>query len=219
MTRKSSGVDVQHAIPIVIGLACGIYAFSVGVPRLVTQLTGVEGSFTAERCTWELDSEGETQGECEGSFTASDGSFTIRPIESEGVFHSRPQEPVTRLVGGPSADKAVPPDLATSLVPMGFGLTASAFPAWALTAATRDAAERRRRRRAWPAAADLPEFRAGQDPARRIRYRNRCRIVRRHRCRVLRRIRCRVVRSRGVGTARRYDTEAPLLRVSPICDA
>ncbi|WP_371588300.1 hypothetical protein [Streptomyces virginiae] len=156
MTRKSSGVDVQHAIPIVIGLACGIYAFSVGVPRLVTQLTGVEGSFTAERCTWELDSEGETQGECEGSFTASDGSFTIRPIESEGVFHSRPQEPVTRLVGGPSADKAVPPDLATSLVPMGFGLTASAFPAWALTAATRDAAERRRRRRAWPAAADLP---------------------------------------------------------------
>ncbi|MFF1372420.1 hypothetical protein [Streptomyces virginiae] len=156
MTRKSSGVDVQHAIPIAIGLACGIYAFSVGVPRLVTQLTGVEGSFTAERCTWELDSEGETQGECEGSFTASDGSFTIRPIESEGVFDSRPQEPVTRLVGGPSADKAVPPDLATSLVPMGFGLTASAFPAWALTAATRDAAERRRRRRAWPAAADLP---------------------------------------------------------------
>ncbi|MFJ6496733.1 hypothetical protein [Streptomyces virginiae] len=156
MARKTSGVDVQHAIPIVIGLACGIYAFSVGVPRLVTQLTGVEGSFTAERCTWELDSEGETQGECEGSFTASDGSFTIRPIESEGVFHSRPQEPVTRLVGGPSADKAVPPDLATSLVPMGFGLTASAFPAWALTAATRDAAERRRRRRAWPAAADLP---------------------------------------------------------------
>ncbi|MGW2581675.1 hypothetical protein ACWCYZ_10095 [Streptomyces virginiae] len=156
MTRNSSGVDVQHAIPIVIGLACGIYAFSVGVPRLVTQLTGVEGSFTAERCTWELDSEGETQGECEGSFTASDGSFTIRPIESEGVFHRRPQEPVTRLVGGPSADKAVPPDLATSLVPMGFGLTASAFPAWALTAATRDAAERRRRRRAWPAAADLP---------------------------------------------------------------
>ncbi|MYV74207.1 hypothetical protein GT352_09675 [Streptomyces sp. SID1046] len=156
MTRKSSGVDVQHAIPIAIGLACGIYAFSVGVPRLVTQLTGVEGSFHAERCTWELDSEGETQGECEGSFTASDGSFTIRPIESEGVFHSRPQEPVPRLVGGPSADKAVPPDLATSLVPMGFGLTASAFPAWALTAATRDAAERRRRRRAWPAAADLP---------------------------------------------------------------
>ncbi|MCX5273205.1 hypothetical protein [Streptomyces virginiae] len=156
MTRKSSGVDVQHAIPIVIGLACGIYAFSVGVPRLVTQLTGVEGSFTAERCTWELDSEGETQGECAGSFTASDGSFTIRPIDSEGVFDSRPQEPVTRLVGGPSADKAVPPDLATSLVPMGFGLTASAFPAWALTAATRDAAERRRRRRAWPAAADLP---------------------------------------------------------------
>ncbi|MFE6083356.1 hypothetical protein [Streptomyces virginiae] len=156
MARKSSGVDVQHAIPIVIGLACGIYAFSVGVPRLVTQLTGVEGSFHAERCTWELDSEGETQGECEGSFTASDGSFTIRPIESEGVFHSRPQEPVPRLVGGPSADKAVPPDLATSLVPMGFGLTASAFPAWALTAATRDAAERRRRRRAWLAAADLP---------------------------------------------------------------
>lgn len=166
MARKSSGVDVQHAIPIVIGLACGIYAFSVGVPRLVTQLTGVEGSFTAERCTWELDSEGETQGECEGSFTASDGSFTIRPIESEGVFHSRPQEPVTRLVGGPSADKAVPPDLATSLVPMGFGLTASAFPAWALTAATRDAAERRRRRRAWPAAADLPRIsgRSGSRP-------------------------------------------------------
>ncbi|MCX4958653.1 hypothetical protein [Streptomyces virginiae] len=156
MTRKSSGVGVQHAIPIAIGLACGIYAFSVAVPRLVTQLTGVEGSFHAERCTWELDSEGEAQWECEGSFTASDGSFTIRRIEAAGVFDSRPEEPVARLVDGPSADKAVPPDMATSLVPMGMGLTAFVFPAWALNAATRDAAERRRRRRAWPAAADLP---------------------------------------------------------------
>ncbi|MGW3325620.1 hypothetical protein [Streptomyces virginiae] len=176
MTRKSSGVDVQHAIPIAIGLACGIYAFSFGVPRLVAQLTGVEGSFTAEHCTWELDSEGEAQGECEGSFTAADGSFTIRPIEAEGVFDRRPQEPVARVVGGPSADKAVQPDMVTSLVPMGMGLTAFAFPAWALTAATRDAAERRRRRRAWPAAADLPpnfgpvrirpaESSAGSEPA------------------------------------------------------
>ncbi|MFG2482086.1 MULTISPECIES: hypothetical protein [Streptomyces] len=156
MTRKSSGVDVQHAIPIVIGLACGIYAFSVAVPRLATQLTGVEGSFHAERCTWEQDSEGEPQAECRGYFTASDGSFTIRPIKAEGFFDSRPQEPVATLVSGPSADKAVRPGVLNSLAPMGLGLTAFAFPAWALTAATRDAAERRRRRRAWPAAADLP---------------------------------------------------------------
>lgn len=156
MTRKSSGVDVQHAIPILIGIACGIYAFSFAVPRLVTQLTGVEGSFTAEHCTWGEDSEGESQWECKGYFTASDGSFTIHPVKAEGFFDSPPEEPVATLVSGPSADAAVRPGVANSLAGMGLGLTAFAFPAWALTAAVRDAAERRRTRRAWPAAADLP---------------------------------------------------------------
>ncbi|MFJ6756871.1 MULTISPECIES: hypothetical protein [unclassified Streptomyces] len=147
MTRTNSGVRWHHAIPIAIGLAFGIFAFALSVPRLVTQLTGVEGSFRAEHCTWEEDSDGDPQATCKGSFTASDGSFTIRGIEIEGRFETRPKAPVASLVSGPSADKAVRPDFRTSLAPMVLGLTGFAFPAWALTSATRDALDRRRRRR------------------------------------------------------------------------
>ncbi|WP_327415836.1 hypothetical protein [Streptomyces sp. NBC_01233] len=147
MTRTNSGVRWHHAIPIAVGLAFGIFAFALAVPRLVTQLTGVEGGFRAERCTWEEDSEGDPEATCKGTFTASDGSFTIRGIEIEGRFEARPKAPVASLVSGPSAGKAVRPDLLTSLAPMGLGLTGFAFPAWALTSATRDAFDRRRRRR------------------------------------------------------------------------
>ncbi|MFD9335941.1 hypothetical protein ACFWBF_16240 [Streptomyces sp. NPDC060028] len=144
MTRKNSGVRWVHAIPIAVGLACGIYAFSLAVPRLVTQLSGVEGTFRAERCTWETASHGDRQAACEGSFTASDGSFTIRRIEAETPFDTPPTGPVASRVSGPSADKAVRPGIAGSLAPMGLGLAGFAFPAWALTAATRDALARRR---------------------------------------------------------------------------
>ncbi|MEJ8642859.1 hypothetical protein WKI68_18635 [Streptomyces sp. MS1.HAVA.3] len=86
MTRTNSGVRWHHAVPIAVGLAFGIWMFSAAVPRLVTQLAGVEGTFQAERCTWEESSDGEWEAICRGSFTASDGSFTIPRIESEGRF-------------------------------------------------------------------------------------------------------------------------------------
>ncbi|WP_374775422.1 hypothetical protein OG756_23770 [Streptomyces sp. NBC_01310] len=144
----------HHAVPIAVGLAFGVWMFSAAVPRLVTQLTGVEGTFQAERCTWEESSEGELEAICRGSFTAPDGSFTIPRIESEGRFDTPPTEPMAAAVSGPSADKAVRPDLTTSLAPMGLGLTAFAFPAVALTGLTRHLLDRRRRR-----ATDLAELR------------------------------------------------------------
>uniref|UniRef100_A0AAU2JRY8 Uncharacterized protein n=1 Tax=Streptomyces sp. NBC_00049 TaxID=2903617 RepID=A0AAU2JRY8_9ACTN len=169
MTRTNSGVRWQHAIPIAVGLAFGIWAFSLAVPRLVTQLTGVEGRFTAERCTWETDSDGDRKAVCKGSFTASDGSFTIRGIEIDGRFDDQPTEPVASLASGPSADRAVQPGLATSLAPIGLGLTAFAFPAWALTAATRDGLARLRDRRTGTpgagAADDVAPAAVESDPA------------------------------------------------------
>ncbi|MFA7766932.1 hypothetical protein [Streptomyces sp. NRRL S-448] len=151
MTRTNSGVRWIHAFPISIGIAAGIFMYSAATPRLITQLTGVEGTFSAEICTWgDFDSEGDRRMSCVGDFTASDGSFTLSEIEIDGTFDDRPTAPMAARVSGPSADHAVQTDLGTSLAPMGVGLTAFAFPAWALTAATRDALDRRRRRRNRP---------------------------------------------------------------------
>ncbi|MGW6984902.1 hypothetical protein ACWGE1_36535 [Streptomyces sp. NPDC054932] len=157
MTRTNSGVRWHHAIPIALGLAAGIFMCHAAVPRLITQLTGVEGTFRAERCTWgEPDSDGDRTMKCEGRYSAADGSFTIPGIEIDGVFDDRPKAPVPARVGGPSADHAVQTDLLTSLAPIGVGLTAFAFPAWALTAATRDVLTRRRHRRSGPAEVEPP---------------------------------------------------------------
>ncbi|MEV6952807.1 hypothetical protein [Streptomyces sp. NPDC051183] len=153
MTRTNSGLRRVHAIPVAVGLACGIYAFSLAVPRLATQLTGVDGTFRAERCTWEKVSAEDLEAACTGSFTASDGSFTISRIRAEGWFETPPTGPVVSRVSGPSADKAVRPGVITSLAPMGLGLVALAFPAWALTAAGRELLGRRRAGRGAPHAA------------------------------------------------------------------
>ncbi|MFF2788727.1 hypothetical protein ACFVT6_18460 [Streptomyces sp. NPDC058049] len=153
MTRTNSGVRWIHAFPISIGIAAGIFMFNAAVPRLITQLAGVEGAFSAEICSWgSFDSEGDRRMSCAGDFTAADGSFTLSGIEIDGMFDDRPKAPVAARVSGPSADHAVQTDLGTSLAPMGMGLIAFAFPAWALTAATRDALDRRRRRRNRPPA-------------------------------------------------------------------
>ncbi|MEU5148125.1 hypothetical protein AB0G42_13120 [Streptomyces yangpuensis] len=145
MTRTNSGVRWIHAIPIAIGLAVGIFMWHAAVPRLITQLTGVDGAFTAERCVWgEPGSAGDRTLTCAGSFTAADGSFTLPGIGIYGDFDGRPAAPVAARVSGPGADHAVQMSLLTSLAPIGLGLTAFAFPAWALTAATRDALTRRR---------------------------------------------------------------------------
>ncbi|MFI7359844.1 hypothetical protein ACIBTP_38665 [Streptomyces avidinii] len=151
MTRTNSGVRGIHAVPIAIGIAVGIFMCHVAAPRLVTQLTGVDGTFRAERCAWgDFDSDGDRTMTCAGDFTASDGSFTLPEIKIDGVFDQRPDAPVAARVSGPSADHAVQMDVVGSLAPIGLGLTAFAFPAWALTAAVRDAADRRRRRRTGP---------------------------------------------------------------------
>ncbi|QES56188.1 hypothetical protein DEJ51_20140 [Streptomyces venezuelae] len=149
--RTNSGVRWIHAVPIALGIAVGIYMCHAAVPRLITQLTGVEGTFRAEHCAWgEPDSDGERAMRCTGDFTAADGSFTLAGVKSDGTFDERPKAPVSARASGPSADHAVQMDFAGSLAPIGMGLTAFAFPAWALTAATRDALDRRRRRRADP---------------------------------------------------------------------
>ncbi|MFE0602602.1 hypothetical protein ACFW2T_10390 [Streptomyces sp. NPDC058892] len=146
MTRTNSGVRWVHAVPIAIGLAVGIWMFHAAVPRLIIQLTGVDGRFSAERCVWgDPNSMGDRTLTCAGSFTAADGSFTLRGIGIDGVFDERPQASVAARVSGPDADGAVQMSILTSLAPMGLGLTALAFPAWALTAATRDALSRARR--------------------------------------------------------------------------
>lgn len=144
MTRSNSGVRWWHALPALVGLGFGIWGFWNSVPRLVTQLTGVEGTFHAERCRWETDSDGDRQAACTGSFTAADGSFTLRAIPIDGLFERRPTGPVPAQVAGESADHAVRPDLETSLAPIGLGLVCCVFPAWAATAAVRDALARRR---------------------------------------------------------------------------
>ncbi|MCX4541813.1 hypothetical protein [Streptomyces sp. NBC_01565] len=144
MTRANSGVRWRHAIPILIGFGIGIFAFSVAVPRLVTQLTGVEGTFVAERCRWEENTHGERHAACTGSFTAADGSFTLRGIDIDGLFDERPTQPMAARVSGPSADTVVQTDLLTSLLPIGIGVLACIFPVWAVIAAVRDAIGRRR---------------------------------------------------------------------------
>ncbi|MGW7327155.1 hypothetical protein ACWGIU_00680 [Streptomyces sp. NPDC054840] len=155
-TGTDSGVRWFHAAPITLGITVGIFMCHTAVPRLVTQLTGAEGTFRAERCAWgNPDSDGARTMTCAGDFTASDGSFTLTGIKIDGVFDERPKAPVTARVSGPSADHAVQMDIATSLAPIGMGLTAFAFPAWALTAATRDALDRRRRRRNRPPQTDV----------------------------------------------------------------
>ncbi|MCX5304245.1 hypothetical protein OG304_12355 [Streptomyces sp. NBC_00160] len=151
MTRTNSGVRWIHTIPIAIGIICGILMWHMAVPRLITQLTGLDGTFLAERCTWgDLDSDGERTMTCAGDFTATDGSLALPGIEIDGVFDEWPEEPVSARVSGPSADHAVQMEFGASLAAIGMGLTAFAFPAWALTAATRDALDRRRRRRNSP---------------------------------------------------------------------
>ncbi|MGW6576262.1 hypothetical protein ACWGAN_29390 [Streptomyces sp. NPDC054945] len=151
-TRTNSGVRWIHAVPIAVSIAGGIFMCHVAVPRLITQLTGVEGTFRAERCVGEEpDPDGDRTMRCTGDFTASDGSFTLGGIKIDGSFDDRPKAPVRARVSGPSAEHAVQTDIAGSLAPIGLGLTAFAFPAWALTAATRDALDRRRRRRTAPA--------------------------------------------------------------------
>ncbi|MFE5810477.1 hypothetical protein [Streptomyces sp. NPDC056491] len=167
MTRTNSGVRWLHVVPIAVGIAVGIFMCHVAVPRLITQLTGVDGTFRAERCTWgEFDSRGDRTMTCAGDFAAADGSFTLPGIRIDGVFDDRPRGPVAARVGGSSAGHAVQMDFASSLAPIGLGLTAFAFPAWALTAAARDAADRRRRRRSGPPAPEADPNSWGPLPTR-----------------------------------------------------
>ncbi|MEV7562853.1 hypothetical protein [Streptomyces sp. NPDC089795] len=157
-TRKNSGVRWIHAVPIAVSIAAGIYMCHAAVPRLITQLTGVDGAFRAERCVWgEPDADGDRTTTCTGDFAAADGSFTLARIKIDGSFDERPKGPVSARVSGPSADHAVQMGLASSLAPIGLGLTAFVFPAWAVTAATRDALDRRRRRRTDPPNTATPD--------------------------------------------------------------
>ncbi|MFD9408472.1 hypothetical protein ACFWBN_15860 [Streptomyces sp. NPDC059989] len=144
MTRTNSGVRWRHGIPIVIGLAAGIYMLWAAVPRLAAQVAGVEGAFTATRCAEERDSDGDRHWMCEGSFAAGDGSFTIPRVEVDTSFDTRPVGPVTTFALGPSADTAVQPGVLVWLGPGAVGVLSLAFPVWAVGSASRNALARRR---------------------------------------------------------------------------
>ncbi|MFG2991421.1 hypothetical protein ACGFZK_19400 [Streptomyces sp. NPDC048257] len=147
MTRRNAELRRRDIISITVGLTIGICAFSLAGPRLMTKLTGVEGDFRAEQCRWQKDYDGVRQRACVGSFTAADGSFTIRRIAAEDLFETDPTGPVASRVSGPSADEAVRPGLRSLAPLLGIGLIGFAFPLWALTAGALDLFARLRRRR------------------------------------------------------------------------
>ncbi|MEV7522863.1 hypothetical protein [Streptomyces sp. NPDC091371] len=145
MTRTSpggSGVRWRRAIPITVGLAAGIYLLSGAVPRLATQLTGVEGAFRAEHCREAPYQAGERALTCTGSFTATDGSFTLGSVEVDTVFDAPPTGPVPVAVSGPDADTAVRRNVLVWLGPGAAGALALAFPTWAAASAVRAYASR-----------------------------------------------------------------------------
>ncbi|WP_329380551.1 hypothetical protein OG625_15160 [Streptomyces sp. NBC_01351] len=143
MTTTSPGrpdgsrVRWRRALPIAVGLAAGTYLLYGAVPRLVTQLTGVEGSFRAEHCREAPYQAGERALTCAGSFTAADGSFTLASVEVDTVFEARPTGPVSVVVGGPGAGTAVRTNVLVWLGPGAVGTLALIFPIRAATAAVR----------------------------------------------------------------------------------
>lgn len=138
----------RHLIPIVVGLAAGIHLLSGALPRLLTQLTGVAGSFRAEHCREAPYQAGERSLTCAGTFTAADGSFTLTGVEVDTVFDAAPTGPVAAFVGGPGADTAVRRNILVWLGPGAAGALALVFPVRATLIATRDALARRRRQEA-----------------------------------------------------------------------
>ncbi|MFD9727022.1 hypothetical protein [Streptomyces sp. NPDC059072] len=147
MTRTSAGGSrmpwrwwLRRSIPITVCLAVGVYFLSSAAPRLAIQLTGVEGAFRAEHCRDAPYQAGERALTCAGSFTATDGSFTLAAVEVDTAFEVPPTGPVAVTVSGPAADTAVRRD---PLVWLGPG-TAGAL---ALIHPTRTAAALSRRRR------------------------------------------------------------------------
>ncbi|MFF4006009.1 hypothetical protein [Streptomyces sp. NPDC001717] len=147
MTRTSAGGSrmpwrwwLRRSIPITVCLAVGVYFLSSAAPRLAIQLTGVEGAFRAEHCRDAPYQAGERALTCAGSFTATDGSFTLAAVEVDTAFEVPPTGPVAVTVSGPAADTAVRRD---PLVWLGPG-TAGAL---ALIHPTRTAAAALSRRR------------------------------------------------------------------------
>ncbi|MFD7261005.1 hypothetical protein [Streptomyces sp. NPDC059874] len=145
MTRTSPGgsrVRWRRAIPITVGLAAGIHLLSGAVPRLATQLTGVAGAFHAEQCREAPYQAGERALTCTGSFTATDGSFTLGSVEVDTVFDTRPTGPVAVAVSGPDADTAVRRNVLVWLGPGAVGVLALAFPIRSAASALRTARTR-----------------------------------------------------------------------------
>ncbi|MEU9142645.1 hypothetical protein [Streptomyces sp. NPDC048349] len=132
MTRTNSGVRWRYAVPIAVGLVAGTYMLSNAVPRLAAQAAGVEGAFSATRCTEERDSDGDLHWMCEGSFAAGDGSFAIPRVEVDTAFDTRPDGPTTAFVLGPSSGTAVRPGVLVWLGPGAVGALSLALPVWAL---------------------------------------------------------------------------------------
>ncbi|MFJ8013081.1 hypothetical protein [Streptomyces sp. NPDC096339] len=137
----------RRSVPIIVCLAAGIHFLSSAAPRLVTQLTGVEGAFRAEHCREAPYQAGERTLTCTGGFTAADGSFTLAEVEVDTAFEAPPAGPVAVTVSGPAADTAVRRNLLVWLGPGTAGALALIHPVRAAAAALTGRIQPRRRSR------------------------------------------------------------------------
>ncbi|MER5776147.1 hypothetical protein ABT144_17985 [Streptomyces sp. NPDC002039] len=129
----------KRSFAILTALVGGLLLTGFVIPRMATQLTGVEGSFTARSCKLYDPDSGKRSVLCSGSFTAADNSFTIADLAVDTTFDKAPTEPVKALVDGPDATGAVSRDLKKSVVPGVTGLIVLGFGLWNLRTLARTA--------------------------------------------------------------------------------
>ncbi|MET9603817.1 hypothetical protein ABZZ17_01985 [Streptomyces sp. NPDC006512] len=151
------GIGFRRLYGTVISIAGTVILLYFVIPRMTTQLTGVEGSFTAVSCTpYDARDEDDKSVMCSGSFTAADGSFSLGRVSVDTTFDALPTAPVDTVASGPDATEIVSADPRAWQIPGATGLLCLGFAVWNVTSIARHVRDSRRPAAANPAPAPAP---------------------------------------------------------------
>ncbi|MFF4317223.1 hypothetical protein [Streptomyces sp. NPDC001568] len=128
--RTAGGIGFGRLYSTAISIAGTVILLYFVIPRMTTQLTGVEGSFTAVSCTPYESRRDSDSVMCSGGFTAGDGSFSLARVSVDTTFDAPPTSPVAAVVSGPDATEAVSAERRAWVLPGATGLLCLAVAVW-----------------------------------------------------------------------------------------
>ncbi|MGW7061483.1 hypothetical protein ACWGHM_23515 [Streptomyces sp. NPDC054904] len=142
--RTAGGIGFGRLYSTAISIAGTVILLWFTIPRMTTQLAGVEGSFTAVSCTPYESRRDSDSVMCGGTFTARDGSFSLARVSVDTTFDTPPTTPVATVVSGPDATEAVSAERRAWALPGATGLLCLAVAVWNVTSIARTVRASRR---------------------------------------------------------------------------